>query len=168
MHASFWTPRAAVDGWSRAPRRLHFWTAALVLAGLAFAWIMVAVLLRDLLTKFQLFQLHKTIGLIALAFAAWRLIPRARCVRPAMEMGLWRGNGARLSLAALPVPGIAPHRVVAALVTPPAQFLEQPDQRQLRRSAPLPAGSCGRSAAGRHYAIPWCHRRNSAVAPAAS
>ncbi|MDE2582344.1 MAG: cytochrome b/b6 domain-containing protein [Rhodospirillales bacterium] len=76
------------DGWSRAQRRLHWTTAWLVAAGFALGWIMVAVPLRDLLTKFLLFQLHKTIGLIVLAFALWRLAMRARRGRPATDADL--------------------------------------------------------------------------------
>jgi cytochrome b561 len=76
------------ETWSRRQRRLHWWTAGLVAAGFALAWIMVAVPLSDLLTKFLLFQAHKTIGLIVLALALWRLGLRARRGRPAPEAGV--------------------------------------------------------------------------------
>ncbi len=78
----------AADGWSRAQRRLHWVTAGLVAAGFALGWIMVAVPLRDLLTKFLLFQAHKTIGLTVAALLIWRLALRARRPRPAPEAAL--------------------------------------------------------------------------------
>ena len=89
--------------WTRAQRRLHWWTAVLVATGFALGWIMVAVPLRDLLTKFLLFQLHKTLGLIVLGFALWRLALRTRHRRPAMDPGLapWERRAARSGHAAL-------------------------------------------------------------------
>jgi len=77
--------KEALDGWSRAQRRLHWATAGLVVAGFALSWIMVAVPLRDLLSKFLLFQAHKTIGLTVAALLVWRLVLRARRPRPAPE-----------------------------------------------------------------------------------
>jgi cytochrome b561 len=82
--------RPALSSWSRAQRRLHWWTAALVSAGFVLAWIMVAVPLRDLLTKFLLYQLHKTFGLTVLALLAWRWALRARRGRPAPEAAMPR------------------------------------------------------------------------------
>jgi hypothetical protein len=40
------------------------------------------------------------------------------------------GLRCRRTVRGAPLPGIAPNRVVAALVTEPAQLLEYPDQRQ--------------------------------------
>jgi len=77
-------------GWSRLQRRLHWWTAGLILAGFALAWVMVAVPLAALLEKFLLYQAHKTIGLTVLALVLWRLALRARRGRPAWEAGLSR------------------------------------------------------------------------------
>jgi cytochrome b561 len=93
----------AAEAWSRAQRRLHWWTAGLVAAGFALGWIMVAVPLRDLLTKFLLFQLHKTLGLIVLGCVLWRLALRARRGRPAAEPGLaaWERGAARFGQGAL-------------------------------------------------------------------
>ena len=93
----------AAEGWTRAQRRLHWWTAALVACGFALGWIMVAVPLRDLLTKFLLFQLHKTLGLTVLGLAAVRLALRARRGRPAMEARLaeWERRAASLAHAML-------------------------------------------------------------------
>ena len=41
------------------------------------------------------------------------------------------GRGRRLSALLGPSPGVTTHGIVAAVITPPAQFLEDPDQRQL-------------------------------------
>lgn len=76
------------DTWRPAQRRLHWWTAGLVATGFVIAWIMVAVPLRDLLVKFLLFQLHKTIGLTVFALVVWRLGLRTRHGRPADVDGL--------------------------------------------------------------------------------
>jgi cytochrome b561 len=56
-----------------AQRRLHWWTAALVLLGCAIGWVMVVVPFRDLLAKFLLYQLHQTVGIIVFALIAARL-----------------------------------------------------------------------------------------------
>ncbi len=80
------------EGWSHGQRRLHWWTSALVGGGFALAWIMVAVPLRDLLTKFLLYQLHKTIGLMVLVLLAWRWGLRARRGRPAPEVAMSPGE----------------------------------------------------------------------------
>lgn len=79
-------------GWSIGQRRLHWWTALLVATGFALAWIMVAVPLRDLLTKFLLYQAHKTLGLLVLALTLVRLALRARRGRPAFptDLASWR------------------------------------------------------------------------------
>lgn len=81
-------PTEQPAGWSRAQRRLHWWAAGLILAGFGLAWVMVAVPLQDLLTKFLLYQAHKTIGLTVLALLLWRLALRLRRGRPAWEAAL--------------------------------------------------------------------------------
>lgn len=86
------------ETWRRAQRRLHWWTAGLVATGFALAWIMMAVPLRDLLTKFLLFQLHKTIGISVFALVLWRLALRRRYGRPTPEDEL--GTGERRAAAA--------------------------------------------------------------------
>ena len=90
-------------GWSRLQRRLHWWSAALILAGFALAWVMVAVPLSALLEKFLLYQLHKTIGLTVLALVLWRLALRARRRRPAQDADLppWQVHLAGAVQAAL-------------------------------------------------------------------
>ena len=81
-------PAEAPAGWSRGQRRLHWWSAGLILAGFAIAWPMVALPLDQLLAKFLLYQAHKTIGLTVLALLLWRLILRLRRGRPAWDAEL--------------------------------------------------------------------------------
>lgn len=75
----------AEAGWSRAQRRVHWWSAAAVLLAFAVAWLMVAVPLSELLLKFALYQLHKTLGLAVFALLLARLLLRARRGRPAWD-----------------------------------------------------------------------------------
>ncbi len=75
----------AVDqarGWSRAQRLAHWLTAALVATGIAVALVMVRLPLSELRTKFWLYQVHKSIGLIVLAIVLARLALLARAGRP--------------------------------------------------------------------------------------
>ena len=81
-------PTEVPAGWSRGQRRLHWWTAALIVAGFVLAWLMVATPLDDLLAKFLLYQAHKTIGLTVLALLLWRLALRLRRGRPGWEADL--------------------------------------------------------------------------------
>lgn len=74
--------------WGRAQRALHWITAALIACGFIVAWVMVAVPFADLLEKFVLFQLHKTIGLTVLLLVLVRLALRFRRGRPAPEWDL--------------------------------------------------------------------------------
>jgi len=99
----------APPGWSRLQRRLHWWTAGLILAGFALAWVMVAVPLDALLAKFLLYQAHKTIGLTVLALVLWRLLLRARRPRPAWDVDWprWQVRAAETGHAALYVFALA-------------------------------------------------------------
>lgn len=94
-------------------RRLHWWTAALVATMLVLGWVMVAVPLAQLLTKFVLYQAHKTIGIIIFGLTLWRLVLRWRSPRPAPPPG-WRGQAAGFVHAAL---------LVLLLVMPVTGFL---------------------------------------------
>jgi cytochrome b561 len=71
--------------WSRVQRRLHWWTAFLVGMGFVLGWVMVAVPLRALLTKFLLYQAHKTLGLLVLLLTLARLTVRLRRGRPVWD-----------------------------------------------------------------------------------
>jgi cytochrome b561 len=75
-------------GWARGQRRLHWWTATMIAAAFALAWVMVAVPLEQLLLKFVLYQAHKTLGLLVLACVLARLAWRARRCRPDWEPDL--------------------------------------------------------------------------------
>lgn len=53
---------------------MHWWTAALLAVGFAIAWLMTALPVAELLVKFLLYQLHKSLGLCVAALAAFRLL----------------------------------------------------------------------------------------------
>jgi cytochrome b561 len=59
---------------ARIRRHLHWWTAALVAVGFAIAWGMTALPATELLLKFLLYQLHKSLGLCVAGLATLRLI----------------------------------------------------------------------------------------------
>lgn len=59
---------------ARIRRHLHWWTAALVLLGFAIAWVMTALPVAELLVKFLLYQVHKSLGLCVAGLAAVRLL----------------------------------------------------------------------------------------------
>ncbi|MCW3473273.1 cytochrome b [Limobrevibacterium gyesilva] len=82
--------------WTRAQRRLHWWTAGLVLAAFPVGWQMVSVPLSQLLEKFLLYQLHKTIGITVLVLAVARLLIRMRRGRPSWDtdLPLWQRQAA--------------------------------------------------------------------------
>jgi cytochrome b561 len=100
----------------RIRRHLHWWTAALVLLGFTIAWIMAAVPVRELLLKFLLFQLHKSLGLCvaALALARLALAWRAR--------DLPRGSRAWLYVLLLVVPALGYLTAAAAPIAVPTLF----------------------------------------------
>ncbi len=89
--------------WSLAQRRLHGLTAACVVAAFAVAWPMAGVPLAQLLLKFLLYQLHKTLGIAAFLATLARLVLRARRGRPAASALLppWQRRAARVVHAAL-------------------------------------------------------------------
>jgi cytochrome b561 len=75
----------AESAWSPAQRRLHWWTASLVLLAFPLGFLMVWVPLHDLLAKFLLYQLHKSIGITVLLLVAVRLALRIIRGRPDWE-----------------------------------------------------------------------------------
>ena len=83
-------------GWSRAQRRLHWWSAVLVPLGFALGWLMVAVPFNELLAKFLLYQVHKTIGLTVWLLALSRVFVRMRRGRPDWDADLpdWQRHAA--------------------------------------------------------------------------
>ncbi|MGH7046822.1 MAG: cytochrome b [Stellaceae bacterium] len=89
--------------WSRAQRVLHWWGAGLVFAAFAISWVMVGVPLTELLVKFILFQVHKTLGILAFLATLARLVLRARRRRPEDDASLpsWQVRAAARGHAAL-------------------------------------------------------------------
>jgi cytochrome b561 len=75
-------PDETIAAWTRAQRALHWWTAALICFALPLGFLMVAVPLQQLLAKFLLYQLHKSIGISVLMLVAARLLLRLRRGRP--------------------------------------------------------------------------------------
>jgi cytochrome b561 len=110
--------------WSSAQRRLHWWTASLVGLGFVLGWVMVAVPLRVLLTKFLLYQAHKTLGLLVLMLTLARLPVRLRRGRPAWDAALpaWqRRAAARMHLALYGLLLVVPALGYLTAATAPAQ-----------------------------------------------
>ena len=66
--------RARTRRLARIRRHLHWWTAALVLTGFSIACIMTALPLTELLLKFLLYQVHKSIGLSIAELVLIRLL----------------------------------------------------------------------------------------------
>lgn len=117
-------------GWGRGLRRLHWWTAGLVFAAFPLGWLMVAVPLRDLLLKFLLYQLHKTIGITVFGLALYRLGIRARVRRPDWDphMAAWQRRAAwsmhaMLYVLLLAVPAIGYLTAALAPARVPTLFL---------------------------------------------
>jgi cytochrome b561 len=84
------TARERPASWSRAQRILHWAIAALVLFAVPMGVWMVALPFRQLLLKFLLYQLHKTIGITAFLLALGQLALHWRHGRPAWAEGLPR------------------------------------------------------------------------------
>jgi cytochrome b561 len=88
--------------WSGAQRLLHWTTAVLVIAGFVLAFVMVALPLRELLLKFTLYQVHKSIGLLVLLAVLARLLLRAARGRPPQDaMPRWQARAASAGHGAL-------------------------------------------------------------------
>jgi cytochrome b561 len=88
--------------WSLAQRLLHWVTAILVIGGFVLAFVMVALPLRELLLKFTLYQVHKSIGLLVLLTVLARLLLRATRGRPPPEpVQRWQARAASVGHGAL-------------------------------------------------------------------
>lgn len=101
---------------ARLRRHLHWWTAALVIAGFAIAWLMTALPVAELLVKFLLYQLHKSLGLCVAGLAASRLVLAWRAGDPP------RGVPAGLYLLLLLVPLLGYLTAAASPTTVPTLF----------------------------------------------
>jgi cytochrome b561 len=88
--------------WSFSQRLLHWATALLVVGGFVLAFVMVALPLRELLLKFTLYQVHKSIGLVVLLLVLARLLLRTVRGRPASApMPRWQARAASVGHGAL-------------------------------------------------------------------
>jgi cytochrome b561 len=85
--------------WSKAQRVIHWTIAALVGLGFAIGLYMVGLPFRELLQKFLLYQLHKTIGITVLALAVTQIVLHARRGRPAGDRDLprWQSQAAAVA-----------------------------------------------------------------------
>ncbi len=101
---------------ARIRRHLHWWTAALVLIGFAVAWIMTALPVAELLVKFLLYQLHKSLGLCVAGLAALRLVLAWRAGDPP------RGTTAALYGLLLLVPALGYLTAAASPTSVPTLF----------------------------------------------
>jgi cytochrome b561 len=99
--------------WSLPQRLLHWLTAVLVIGGFVLAFVMVAVPLRELLLKFTLYQVHKSVGLLVLIAVLARLLLRLTRGRPPHTgLSRWQARAAAIGhgtlyvlLLAVPVLG---------------------------------------------------------------
>jgi cytochrome b561 len=82
--------------WSRAQRLLHWSIAVLVLIAAPMGVYMVALPFRQLLLKFLLYQLHKTLGIAAFLLVLSQLTLHWRRGRPAWDVALpaWQRRAA--------------------------------------------------------------------------
>ena len=96
-------PTERPASWSQAQRLLHWAIAALVLLAAPMGVWMVALPFRQLLLKFLLYQLHKTIGITIFVLALGQLALHWRRGRPAWIDGLpgWQRRAAAAVHAAL-------------------------------------------------------------------
>jgi cytochrome b561 len=89
--------------WSRAQRVLHWTLAALVLLAVPLGLYMVALPFRQLLLKFVLYQLHKTLGITAFLLVLTQMALHWERGRPARDADLpgWQRRAASAVHAAL-------------------------------------------------------------------
>jgi len=122
--------RPARRRWGAATMGLHWLSAVLVLALLALGWFMVHGDI-EASTKFDLYQLHKSLGFLSLAFLLFRLCARlAERSPPApASMGGWERRLATLAHAAfyalLLIAALSGWlRVSSAIIPIPSRFFD--------------------------------------------
>jgi cytochrome b561 len=74
--------------WSGATILLHWLSALVIVALLVLGWTMVHAI-DNPASKFDLYQWHKSLGFVALALLASRLLARLRPAPPALPMPRW-------------------------------------------------------------------------------
>ena len=80
--------------WSPATIALHWLSALLILGLLALGWVMVHAI-DDAASRFDLYQLHKSLGFVALALLLARLAARLASPAPAgLAMPAWEQRAA--------------------------------------------------------------------------
>lgn len=82
--------------WSRGQRILHWTIAALIILTAPMGVWMVRLSFRQLLLKFLLYQIHKTVGILIFLFVLAQLILHARRGRPpvATDLPSWQRHAA--------------------------------------------------------------------------
>ncbi len=137
-------PNAPPITWSAAQRRLHWLVADGVVAAFALSLIMTRLGDDQLLLKFFLYQIHKTLGLLVLAGTVARLVLLVRHGRPPLpdsftpleKLAVHLGHGALyILLIVVPVLGYltnstSPSRIPVLFMlviplpnlTPPSQY----------------------------------------------
>lgn len=90
-------------GWTKTQRRLHWWTAALIMLTFPLGFLMVNLPTSELLLKFLSYQLHKSLGITVIILVITRLAVRARKARPPWpdEMPAWQRRAASTAHAIL-------------------------------------------------------------------
>ena len=89
-------PADPLAAWSKAQRVIHWTIAALIALAFGIGLYMVGLPFRELLQKFLLYQVHKTIGISVLALALTQIVLHARRGRPARDADLphWQSQAA--------------------------------------------------------------------------
>jgi cytochrome b561 len=117
-------------GWSAATIALHWSSALLVIVLLGLGWFMVHADVRAA-TKFDLYQLHKSLGFLSLALLLARLIARLSSAAPPAPLStpLWERRLAGAAHAAfyllLAAAALSGWLVVSAALIPiPTRFFD--------------------------------------------
>jgi cytochrome b561 len=84
----------APSRWSPATIALHWLSALVIIVLLALGWVMVHAI-ADAASRFDLYQLHKSLGFVALALLLARIVARLASPAPvALAMPAWEQRAA--------------------------------------------------------------------------